>query len=63
MMTSEIKHGTLRHCTHWIDGKPWTGQGRVTGDIYNPATGQIERKSSWLVKVDDYVFGCGIYKP
>ena len=30
---------------------------------HNPATGQIENKSSWLVKVDGYVFGCGIYKP
>ena len=29
----------------------------------NPATGQIEQKSSWLVRVDGYVFGCGIYKP
>ena len=29
----------------------------------NPATGKIEKKSSWLVKVDGYVFGCGIYKP
>ena len=29
----------------------------------NPANGQVERKSSWLVRVDGYVFGCGIYKP
>jgi cytochrome c len=29
----------------------------------NPANGQIERKSSWLVKVDGYIFGCGVYKP
>jgi signal transduction histidine kinase len=29
----------------------------------NPANGQIEQKSSWLVRVDGYVFGCGIYKP
>ena len=28
----------------------------------NPATGKVERKSSWLVRVDGYVFGCGIYK-
>jgi malonate-semialdehyde dehydrogenase (acetylating) / methylmalonate-semialdehyde dehydrogenase len=32
---------TNKRCTHWIGGKPWTGQGRVAGDIYNPATGQI----------------------
>ena len=29
----------------------------------NPATGKVEQKSSWLVRVDGYVFGCGIYKP
>jgi len=31
----------IKHCTHWIGGKPWTGQAGVAGDIYNPATGQI----------------------
>ncbi|HWF81560.1 MAG TPA: CoA-acylating methylmalonate-semialdehyde dehydrogenase [Streptosporangiaceae bacterium] len=31
----------LRHCTHWIGGKPWTGRADVAGDIYNPATGQV----------------------
>jgi signal transduction histidine kinase len=29
----------------------------------NPQTGIEEPKSSWVVKVDDYVFGSGIYKP
>jgi signal transduction histidine kinase len=29
----------------------------------NPQTGLEEPKSSWVVRVDDYVFGCGIYKP
>ena len=29
----------------------------------NPQTGKVEQKSSWLVRVDGYVFGCGIYKP
>jgi malonate-semialdehyde dehydrogenase (acetylating)/methylmalonate-semialdehyde dehydrogenase len=31
----------IKHRTHWIGGKPWTGQASVAGDIYNPATGQI----------------------
>jgi malonate-semialdehyde dehydrogenase (acetylating)/methylmalonate-semialdehyde dehydrogenase len=31
----------LKHRTHWIGGKPWTGHAGVAGDIYNPATGQI----------------------
>ncbi len=29
------------HRTHWINGKPWTGEASVRGDIYNPATGQV----------------------
>src|SRR5450432_2744420 len=32
----------MKHLTHWIDGKPWTGGGASQrGDIYNPATGQV----------------------
>ncbi|RZU75468.1 malonate-semialdehyde dehydrogenase (acetylating)/methylmalonate-semialdehyde dehydrogenase [Micromonospora kangleipakensis] len=27
--------------THWIGGKPWNGVPERTGDIYDPATGQI----------------------
>jgi malonate-semialdehyde dehydrogenase (acetylating) / methylmalonate-semialdehyde dehydrogenase len=30
-----------KHCTHWINGKPWTGTAATRGDIYNPATGQV----------------------
>jgi malonate-semialdehyde dehydrogenase (acetylating)/methylmalonate-semialdehyde dehydrogenase len=29
-----------KHCTHWINGKPWTGAAAARGDIYNPATGR-----------------------
>ncbi len=31
----------LKHCAHWIGGKPWIGSRGVAGDIYNPATGAI----------------------
>ena len=31
----------LKHATHWIGGKPWTGEAGQRGDIYNPATGQV----------------------
>ncbi|HEX3924101.1 MAG TPA: aldehyde dehydrogenase family protein, partial [Streptosporangiaceae bacterium] len=31
----------MKHCTHWIGGKPWAGEARHQGDIYNPATGQV----------------------
>jgi len=30
-----------KHCTHWINGKPWTLDAATRGDIYNPATGQV----------------------
>ena len=29
----------------------------------DPTTGKEEPKSSWVVRHDDYVFGCGVYKP
>jgi cytochrome c len=29
----------------------------------DPATGKEEPKSSWVVRHDNYVFGCGVYKP
>ena len=31
----------MKHVTHWIGGKPWTGEARRRGDIYDPATGQV----------------------
>ncbi len=31
----------MKHCTHWIGGKPWAGDAAHSGDIYNPATGQV----------------------
>ncbi|HEY1699485.1 MAG TPA: CoA-acylating methylmalonate-semialdehyde dehydrogenase [Trebonia sp.] len=29
------------HITHWIGGKPWTGDAQRRGDVYNPATGKV----------------------
>ncbi len=31
----------LKHITHWIGGKPWTGSPSASGDVYDPATGQV----------------------
>jgi malonate-semialdehyde dehydrogenase (acetylating) / methylmalonate-semialdehyde dehydrogenase len=31
----------MKHCTHWIGGKPWDGEAERHGDIYDPATGQV----------------------
>jgi malonate-semialdehyde dehydrogenase (acetylating) / methylmalonate-semialdehyde dehydrogenase len=30
-----------KHITHWVNGKPWTGEAAARGDIYNPATGRV----------------------
>ncbi|MGH3199411.1 MAG: aldehyde dehydrogenase family protein, partial [Streptosporangiaceae bacterium] len=31
----------MKHCTHWIGGKPWDGEAERRGDVYDPATGQV----------------------
>jgi malonate-semialdehyde dehydrogenase (acetylating) / methylmalonate-semialdehyde dehydrogenase len=31
----------VKHITHWIGGKPWTGEAQRHGDVYDPATGQV----------------------
>jgi cytochrome c len=41
-----------------------TQNGAWVDYIYkDPATGKEEPKSSWVVRHDDYVFGCGVYRP
>ncbi|MBC7307152.1 MAG: aldehyde dehydrogenase family protein, partial [Dietzia sp.] len=32
---------TTRRITHWIGGKPWTGDAARTGPVFDPATGQV----------------------
>ena len=55
-----------------IDGKQFGEEMRQTASAegtwvdykwINPATGEIEQKSSWLVLHDGHLFGVGIYKP
>jgi malonate-semialdehyde dehydrogenase (acetylating)/methylmalonate-semialdehyde dehydrogenase len=29
----------MKHITHWIDGKPWVGEAKRHGKVFNPATG------------------------
>ena len=31
----------MKKITHWINGAPWNGTAKRTGDVYNPATGQV----------------------
>jgi len=31
----------MRHVTHWIGGKAWPGASGASGDVYDPATGQV----------------------
>jgi len=40
------------HRTHWIDGKPWTGEAASRGDIYNPATGKISGTVDYAAAVE-----------
>ncbi|HEV7977275.1 CoA-acylating methylmalonate-semialdehyde dehydrogenase [Amycolatopsis sp.] len=30
--------------SHWIDGKPWSGVADRTGDVFDPATGEVSSK-------------------
>ena len=55
-----------------VDGKPFGEEMQQTASAdgtwvdykwMNPATGETEQKSSWLVLHDDHHFGVGIYKP
>ena len=39
-----------------------TEPGWVEYDITNPASGRIQTKMSYVVKVDDLYVGCGVYK-
>src|ERR1700723_1717019 len=52
-MTTEA----AKHVTHWIGGKPWTGEAERRGDIYNPATGHVSGTVDFASKqdVDDAV--------
>ena len=54
------------------NGKPFgselfdkaTQSGTWVDYVYkDPATGKEEPKSSWVVRHDGYVFGCGVYRP
>ncbi len=38
------------------------GSGWVDYRWMNPTTGEVSSKSAYCVKVDDYIFSCGIYK-
>ncbi len=55
-----------------VDGKRFGEEMRRTASAdgtwvdykwINPATGEVEQKSSWLVLHDGHLFGVGIYKP
>jgi malonate-semialdehyde dehydrogenase (acetylating) / methylmalonate-semialdehyde dehydrogenase len=42
----------MAHRTHWINGKPWTGEAGTRGDIYNPATGQVSGTVDYAAKAE-----------
>jgi malonate-semialdehyde dehydrogenase (acetylating) / methylmalonate-semialdehyde dehydrogenase len=42
----------MAHRTHWINGKPWTGEAAARGEIYNPATGQVSGTVDYATKAE-----------
>ena len=38
--------------SHWIDGKPTSGLGTRSGDVYDPATGQVTATVSFADRED-----------
>jgi malonate-semialdehyde dehydrogenase (acetylating) / methylmalonate-semialdehyde dehydrogenase len=42
----------MTHRTHWINGKPWTGEAATRGDIYNPATGRVSGTVDYATKAE-----------
>jgi malonate-semialdehyde dehydrogenase (acetylating) / methylmalonate-semialdehyde dehydrogenase len=42
----------MTHRTHWINGKPWTGEAASRGDIYNPATGRVSGTVDYATKAE-----------
>ncbi len=43
--------------SHWIDGKPWAGVADRTGDVFDPATGQVAARVDFAARseVDEAV--------
>src|ERR1700730_15065458 len=56
-MATDTQNTQSKHVTHWIGGKPSTGEAERRGDIYNPATGHISGTVDFATKqdVDDAV--------
>ena len=68
---NQAKVGTRVHDVPGIDGEKLiqaivsqadVAPGWVEYDIVNPASGQVQTKMSFVVKVDDIYVGCGVYK-
>jgi malonate-semialdehyde dehydrogenase (acetylating)/methylmalonate-semialdehyde dehydrogenase len=33
----------MKRIAHWIDGAPWSAEGSRTGDVYDPARGEVDK--------------------
>jgi malonate-semialdehyde dehydrogenase (acetylating) / methylmalonate-semialdehyde dehydrogenase len=42
----------VKRITHWIGGKPWTGDAARHGDVYNPAAGQVAGHVDFATEAD-----------
>lgn len=43
---------TTARITHWIDGRPWTGTAERSGEVYDPATGDVTATVDFATAAD-----------
>ncbi|HLI36995.1 MAG TPA: CoA-acylating methylmalonate-semialdehyde dehydrogenase [Streptosporangiaceae bacterium] len=42
----------MRQVTHWINGKPWSGTAQRQGDVFDPATGQVQARADFATSAE-----------
>src|SRR5579875_1514888 len=42
----------MRQVTHWINGKPWSGTAQRQGDVFDPATGQVQARADFATAAE-----------
>ncbi len=50
--TRSSESSSLAIVQHWLGGKPWTGSGERTGDVFDPATGEVSRRVAFASAED-----------
>jgi malonate-semialdehyde dehydrogenase (acetylating)/methylmalonate-semialdehyde dehydrogenase len=50
--TSQNDTSTLDVVPHWVGGKAWSGSGERTGEVFDPATGEVARRVAMADSAD-----------